>query len=55
MTTQHRDSNEYEVAFTTEPDVEPVGAPADDRDEIDPEFEVEDELAYNLDIADSPY
>jgi len=46
----YRDSNHYEVAFHNDTDDLRVGGPLDDRDSNDPEFTVEDELAYNLDV-----
>lgn len=45
-----RDSNEYETRFS-EPDEQHLfQAPPDDRDKWDPDFEVREELAYNLDV-----
>jgi len=49
-----RDSNEYEVRFTEdEQDLEQLSGPADDRDQVEPEFEVDEELAYNLDVGEA--
>jgi len=44
------DSNHYETAFSQPHDRNPSQAPADDRDQVNPDFRVREELAYNLDV-----
>lgn len=53
VTTMFRDSNEYETQFSEQDErLEAINAPADDRDSPEPEFTVDDELAYNLDVGE---
>lgn len=47
---EFRDSNEYEVEFDRHTGERLNQSPLDDRDSGSPEFTVEDELAYNLDV-----
>jgi len=59
---EYRNSNHYETEYSNL-DIEPgfpqderelVQAPLDDRDEHSPDFTVDDELAYNLDVEAPP-
>ncbi|EGQ44190.1 MAG: hypothetical protein J07AB43_02490 [Candidatus Nanosalina sp. J07AB43] len=45
-----RDSNEYETEFDKHTGERLNQSPLDDRDEPSPDFTVNDELAYNLDV-----
>lgn len=48
--TKFRDSNEYEVEFNEHTGERLNQSPLDDRDSASPEFTVDNELAYNLDV-----
>jgi len=45
-----RDSNHYETVFSGPEDSQHFQAVPDDRDKENPDFTVQEELAYNLDV-----
>lgn len=45
-----RDSNEYELGFSNDESPQQLNAPPDDRMGEKGEFEVNEELAFNLDV-----